>query len=155
MSINVWREDINSCEAPWRRRLAVIIQMKDYEKGRAVTPPGGPKEPDARRDVWLLVTAVSRQESAPSAGIAPCCVWGLFQPYLQHNSSFNLVITQAYELLSSNIFQEEAINGSNNEEKWSFTISTSVLVAAPSLHLATKADGGPIYPLVYWTERIR
>lgn len=67
-------EDINSCEAPWRRRFAVIIQMKDYEKGRAVTPAGGPKEPDARRDVWLLVTVVSRQESAPSAGIASRCV---------------------------------------------------------------------------------
>lgn len=92
-------EDINSCEAPWRRRIAVIIQMKDYEKGRAVTPPGGPKEPDARRDVWLLVTVVSRPESAPSAGIASRCVWGLFQPYLQHNTSISLVITQAYELL--------------------------------------------------------
>lgn len=63
-------EDINRCEGLWRSRLAVIIQMKDYEKGRAVTPPAGPKQADAGRDVWLLVTLVSRRESAPSAGIA-------------------------------------------------------------------------------------
>lgn len=32
-------EDISRCEAPWTSRLAVIIQMKDEEKGRAVAPP--------------------------------------------------------------------------------------------------------------------
>lgn len=42
----------------------------------------------------------------------------------------------------------------DSETHLCFTISASVLVAAPSLHLAAKADGGPIYPLVYWTESI-
>lgn len=111
--------DSEDSGAPWRSRLAVIIQMRDYEKGRAVTPPGGPRQPNARRDVWLLVTAVSRRESAPSAGIASRSIWGLFQPYLQHNTSISLVITQAYKYqpLSANIFQKEKIKASNNGGK--------------------------------------
>lgn len=98
----------------------VSCNYSDYEKGRAVTPPAGPKRADAGGDVWLLVPPVSRPESAPSAGRAPPSIGGLFQSYLQQNTSISLVITQAYKSswpLSANTFQEGEIKASNNGGK--------------------------------------